>query len=197
MTTTTRAQSLARQLVGAFSVKQRPDGSRYSTFDHDRAPWTSERLPFLIHEAVDGDSPRLPDDWIYEKTHEIAAALADYDDPTDDDHAHEIADGAVEVWSSKLYLWAADHGKNRDLIQEAREEFGKADDHEREIMQAQYLALSRIVATLQQEIRNQLNEEEGWTDEAEDDGHACDECRSMGPQSGCDCNNDEEATEAD
>ena len=156
----TSTKDLMKELALTFEAAKRDDGTIYYKLKKSPPDWLPENFMRDVHESVDGPSPRLPNDWIYTQTAYAAVTLADYDDPHDDDIAHEVADGLVEVYTASLYEWAADHGNNRALIDEAEEELGKAEDHEKAIMLGQYLALERIVRHLQDVVKTATEGEE-------------------------------------
>lgn len=186
-TTDTVAQTAARELSDAFVIGKRPGGEAYISISDKRAAWIPEGLARRLHVAVDGRDPRLPNDWVFETSAGAASNLSGYTDPLDDDVAHEIAEGLIDTNTADVFRWAADHGRNRDLIAEAAEEFGMPEaghDIEREIQAGQYLGIRRIVECLQEIIRERADEID---DSGAKGGVACDHTRLDGDGACADC----------
>jgi hypothetical protein len=139
------------ELANAFTSAQRPNGDAFYKLKDDVPEWLrGSELMHAIHAAVDGGSPRLPDDWIYEATQAAADAMRDHGVENEDDArdaSHEIADSLVDVYNSARSKWMASHLANASLVDEACAELGCADDASifDRIGLGQFLAYSRIL----------------------------------------------------
>lgn len=69
--------------------------------DEHRDSWLKD----AIYEAHGG---LLPDDWVYEECYAACQAIDD-ENLSGSDGVHEFADGRVDVYTSVLFHWAADH----------------------------------------------------------------------------------------
>jgi len=160
---TTTAQAVTRELADAFGAGWRPTGGTFAKLADDAPAWIPETLARDLHVAVDGRIARLPDDWIYATAAGAADALAGYEDTTDDDCAHEIAEGLVDIYTKDLFRWAGDHEYNRALIAEAEQEYGIPEagrSMDEQIQAGQYLGAARIVAHLRGVIEDETNTRE-------------------------------------
>lgn len=121
-TTKTAFQTVAGELVASFERASRGDCQRFWRFKADAAPWIeSAELARAAHEAVDGDDPRFPCDWIYSLMAGAAEWLADSGHETADaagDSIQDFADEAADIGTAGLFAWAAAHGHNRALADE-------------------------------------------------------------------------------
>ena len=139
-------QDIMKELSAAFVSDTRTDGGRFWKLRDDAPKWLQgSDFALAVHQAVDD---RAPDDWVYESMAHLADTMAGYDFDDADaarDSVSEIADGAVDVYTSDLTAWLASRLDNVALVTEAREELGPSDDGvDREIMRGQYLGLERI-----------------------------------------------------
>ena len=121
-------KELIAQIYDSFEKDTRTDGKEFYKLKADAPHWLSNEYRFMnkMHEALDD---RLPDDWVYEATRDIALNLSDYgdDDSTIEyfrDKMSEIARDMVDVYNSDLTAWLASHLYNIALVDEALEDFG-------------------------------------------------------------------------
>lgn len=149
-------QHLAERFNRQFTAAKRPNGEYFTKLREPYPEWMKEAI-HAAHQAVDCDL--LPNDWVYSACDEAAGTLADRDPDEWEDAAGEFADNAVEPYTEQLYLWSADHGAFRNLIEEAREELGPGESHEHEIQMGQYLAYERIYHAIREAIEEQAKGE--------------------------------------
>lgn len=177
MTTNTLAATL-REFADAFETGTRTStGDAFYKLKDDAPAWMSmdsatHSLGVMheIHCAVDGtDSPRLPDDWIYEHAALISGELADAAELWPDevaDRVSEIADGMVDIYNANRTAWLASSLANAELVNEAQAEYGRQDDA---IGLGQYLALERIAYAILELCEARAEElEEDALDAADD-----------------------------
>lgn len=162
---TSTFQSVMAEVARAFECAERSGTSEKFWRIREDAPEWLQGSDFMlaVHRAVDGDDPRLPDDWIYEHTRLVALDLQDHDSPDDArDATHEIADGLVDIYTSARLAWLASHLRNADLCDEAAIELGASDDAsmaERAGL-GQYLALTRIAYAVIDLVESELDDRE-------------------------------------
>jgi len=120
MTTTT---TLARALADAFETAKRDNGDEFVRLREGSPEWMQEAI-FAAH----GDGDMLPNDWSYRLCSSMADGIAEaleYDADADlDDALHEIADGAVPVYTGQRLDWLASHLHRMGMVDEAIEEAG-------------------------------------------------------------------------
>ena len=131
------------QFAKAWTMKELTDGTTFWVL-RDDSPQEFTDAVQSAHEAVDAG---LPADWIYE----ACAMLSDSLDGAPDNDA-EVCDGLVSIYTHALYRWASDYSFARDLITEAVEEYGPAEDHKKQIAVAQCLAYEKIMAALRNSL---------------------------------------------
>jgi hypothetical protein len=149
------------KLYNCFETCKRSDGEVVCL--KDSAP---EWLRDAVREAHGGS---LPNDWIYD---ECRAACGEIDEDRfsgryPEDVVHEHADGQVDVYTSKLFAWAADmcnSGIYADAESEASDLVSADASTEDRIKAIQYCAIQRITYAMIEAWRENADEE---TDEAE------------------------------
>lgn len=160
--------TVLREVADAFESNKRDDGSRYYRLKDNAPAWlkrnTDGEFMHTIHVAVDGPSPRLPDDWICEETAGIAYALAhDYscsDADSARDRASEIADNRIDAYNSARSAWLASHLNNGALVDDAVAEgivSAEADLYER-IGMGQYIGAQRIAYSIIDQCEREADE---------------------------------------
>lgn len=176
-----------RELADAFVSDKRADGARFYRLRDDAPTWLRDQagrdVMHAVHVAVDGASPRLPDDWIYEETAGIAYALAhDYSCEDADqarDRISEIADNRIDAYNSARAAWLASHLSNGALVDDAVTEgivSSDADLYER-IGMGQYVGAQRIAYC----IVDQCESEASDRDDAIANGTRCPDDLSAHP----------------
>jgi hypothetical protein len=140
---TASVQDLARDALRSFETATREDGSSYVRRTSDAPEWLQE-LVFTAH----GDM--LPNDWRYACIAAACEAIAESDDPEDD--AHEFADSYVDVYTASLYEWLGSNLTRQGYCDDAREEFGPADDLVSQIMQGQYMEALEVYGLVLAEL---------------------------------------------
>lgn len=152
--TETIFQTVARELSAAFVVATRDNGAEFYKLADGSPDWV-ESVPLDCHEAVDGDCPRLPCDWIYRLAARAAEWAAEHESGDDcRDNIGEFADGECDVYTGALYAWAAAHANNRELCDAAVAEYGQPADGfdaatvERYFRMGQYLGAERAAAAV-------------------------------------------------
>ena len=146
----TETQEAMLQLSRSFESAKRADGEAYTRLKDDCPEWIDSELMHRLHEAVDD---RLPDDWIYESSSEIADSLCAYETVDEMyEAAHEVCDGLVDIMNGDLTRWLASSNLNAFLCDEAEEEFGPAGNMYDRIKYGQFIGLSRIAYALIKEI---------------------------------------------
>lgn len=159
----TTFSSVASALYRAFEkAKRDSNGEEFTRLKEGSPQWMKDAI-FAAHEAIDS---RLPDDWIYEMVRCLASDLEDRDldegSEADSDMLHEIADSQVEIYTSALAQWYADHSGNRDLCEEAVSE-GLASESasiEDRIKVGQFMAIERILGSLVESLESQRETED-------------------------------------
>jgi hypothetical protein len=105
--------------------------------------------PEALRDSVrEAHGNRLPDDWIYQKYHDLLAAFSERDIKSLDDFEEtrtEIVDGHVDIYTSDLTAWLNGHNTNVYYLTEVLEEGGVTDGF-RLLMQAQYKAIDEIAS---------------------------------------------------
>lgn len=131
-----------RALRSFFTTVTRDDKSVAVILTDDRPEW--------LHDAIHGvHGSDLPNDWIFSECRDACSAIDD-GSLTDDDSVHEYADGAVEIYTAKVYQWAADMCQT-DLYSDAESEaddMGPTEGTEKRIQVVQYCALSTIARAM-------------------------------------------------
>ena len=132
MSTSTK---LADQFAAAWTTKARGEDTIWIL--RDDAP---EAFTDAVHDAHDALDASLPCDWIYEACAHLAEHLGD-----DEDLDTETCYGMVEVYTGKLYLWAAENVWARDL---ADQTLADSSSIARAFVLAQYHAYTLILQSL-------------------------------------------------
>lgn len=121
--TKTVFQTVAAELSSAFETATRNNGCQFERIRDGAAAWIvgngSAEFARGFHAAVDGDDPRMPDDWIYNLASRAASWLAGFE--TADgarDSVAEFADGCADHSTARLFYWLGDSGYNRALADE-------------------------------------------------------------------------------
>ena len=165
-------QTCLAELSAAFTRDKRHDGATFYKLRDEGQRWcsrswlTSDTMRD-VHEAVDGPSPRLPDDWIYEQASAVASALnertryhsiASADDARD--ATSEIADSLVDVYNADRLRWLASHLANSSLVDEACNELGIGADVDTlaRIGAGQQMAIERIASALIEACEAEAND---------------------------------------
>lgn len=107
-------QALAAKLAAAFETRNRDNGAEFVTLRDGAPEWMTE----VIH-AAHGDM--LPDDWRYAAIKSLAEDISDASDV--EDERHEIVDGNVEIYTSRLTGWLASDIRRINYCDEAAEEY--------------------------------------------------------------------------
>lgn len=110
---------LAHKLSRAFETATRPTGERYVRLKDGSPEW-------MTHVIREAHREMLPDDWRYACVAAAAEAIAEADDPADNEH--EFADGYVDVYNADLFDWLASHHSRQGYVDEAADELGAAVD---------------------------------------------------------------------
>jgi hypothetical protein len=122
---------VARELDGFFT--ENDNGKIVCSLEE--SDWLPDSFSWDFHAAVDIYDPRLPSDWMYKLAsdcvnaltidifHENITAVDDIEDGYQDARGC-IANMLVPVSTSEVIGWAADHGDNRALIDDAVDELG-------------------------------------------------------------------------
>ncbi|MFA6991923.1 MAG: hypothetical protein WC269_01420 [Candidatus Gracilibacteria bacterium] len=103
---------------------------------------------------------RLPNNWIYEKYHDILDAFSGYTIESPDDlekNRAEIVDDLVDVYTSDLTAWLNESPHNIYFIDEAREEYGPSDDAFKCLQMAQYKAIDDIASYVVSYLADQIS----------------------------------------
>lgn len=158
MTETATFQTVAQELANAFERGVREDGSAFYKFADSAPEWCDGNLAHRIHAAVDGANPRFPSDWIYASMVALADDIAHcVEADAAYDAVHEMADGAVDIYSPDLFEWMK-NVYNAALVEEAQQEFGiEGMNITQQIQRGQYLGLTRIASALIDEIQEELD----------------------------------------
>jgi hypothetical protein len=113
--------------------------------DEHRDSWLRD----AIYEAHGG---LLPDDWVYEECYAACEAIDDEVLVPGTDCIHEYADGRVDVYTSVLFHWAADHCTSAVFANAEAEaaDYGVAEaaDTNNRLGLIQYCAIARIAQTM-------------------------------------------------
>jgi hypothetical protein len=112
--TLTLFQTIATELYNAF------------TKDNPRAVWClKDESPEWMLDAILAAhwDDRLPDGWIYESCRDIASALAEEGNPTEDTIS-DIADSQTDTGTYDLLQWVATSVHNAECVDEANEASG-------------------------------------------------------------------------
>ncbi len=151
-------QTVIGELAAAFTSDTRTsNGATFYVLKDDEQRWCSRTwltrdTTREVHEAVDGPSPRLPDDWIFEQMYRVAQELHDRSPEDMDattDMVHEIADGLVDIYTSDLLAWIGNHHNAAIADDATREGLIEQDAPiERRAAVGQYEAISRIAHAL-------------------------------------------------
>jgi hypothetical protein len=174
--TVTIFQTVASELANAFETRKRADGEKYTAIREGAPAWL-QNIAYEAHQAVD---ERMPDDWIYSVTREIASALADCGCETADEASHDgqdcdIAIEACDIYTTDLTKWLSSNLANVALCNEAMSE-GLCDGLEFSdiIRQGQFIATQRIVGCLLYAIGKECEAREACEvcDEVQA-GHTC------------------------
>ncbi len=121
--------------------------SREVSPGHHVGYWTkSENCPDVIANAIyEAHDGTVPNDWVYEQCADAVEAMDDAGG-YDEDDAHQFADDSVDVYTSKLFTWAAEFC-NSSLFAEAQESANECDaggEIADRIARIQYFAAERI-----------------------------------------------------
>jgi hypothetical protein len=130
--------------LGSFFVTgKRNDGTPFVSLKDERPEWLHD----AVHAAHGSD---MPNDWIYRECEAACDAIDEgrFNGRYWQDNVSEHADGRVDVYTRKLYQWAADFCLS-DTFAEAQsraDEFGSPSDasQEKRIAIIQYCAIERI-----------------------------------------------------
>lgn len=133
-----------KPLASYFKTITARDKSKRVVLTSNRPEW----LQAAIQEVHGSD---FPNDWIYAECRDACAAIDD-GAITDDDSIHSYADGAVEIYTSRVYQWAADMSRT-DMFANAESEAedlggGEKQGTEKRIQVLQYLAICTIARAM-------------------------------------------------
>jgi hypothetical protein len=140
-----------------FEYKTRSNGEGFYCLkdgeEHDK-------LYELIHDIHrDNFGDCLPNDWVYDKTHSAFGDLSDYSSDDTRDFTELNLEVEPDIYTADLLEWAK-YPAFRDYIDQANEELGRPDDFDKEISQAQWLALERIYTAVWEFMKKNEKERE-------------------------------------
>jgi hypothetical protein len=139
-----------------FESKRRDDDSTYVTLTEDAPEWLRD----AVYETHDGT---LPCDWVYAECRDAFES--------DDTDEHEYADSATEVYTGKLFAWAAEH-YGTGFFSQAEEdaaELGEGGTISEQLTRIQYCAIlniARVMFAARDEERDEGEDEEEESEEA-------------------------------
>lgn len=139
------AHEMIKTLADAFETRTRTNTKEPYVCLKDDVPERCTEVMRLSH----GDM--LPDDTRYAMCRHVVAMLTEFspEDWEDDadavrEGAHEICDGLVDVYTSRLTAWLASHNDRIGYVTQAQEEYGPAGDVEKSLMAGQFAEYSEI-----------------------------------------------------
>lgn len=112
----------------------------------------ADNHPEWLHEAIRAaHGTDLPNDWIYSVCRDVCGAIDDGVFMDDEDAAWEWADSQVDVYTRRLYQWAADMSLTDCFAyasEEANDFMSSNEDITKRIGTIQFCAIYNIVKTL-------------------------------------------------
>jgi len=96
------AMDHALALLDAFETRTRDNGETFLALKEGHPEWMTDCL-----REAHGDM--MPDNTRYRMIREVVSALTERDEDEWDDAEHEICDGLVDVYTSRLTAWLASH----------------------------------------------------------------------------------------
>lgn len=135
--------------------KRNPDDPDRWTVSDDAPEWVGD----AVRDMHDHDAPS---DWVYSISKRWFDKCVD---PNDDDFAHEFADGCVDIYTTRLAQWYADHcltGLFADAESEASDcgSFDLKQGINGYLMAVQYFAVRSIAERLAWHMRRAMGSEE-------------------------------------
>ena len=95
-------QTRALELAQAFILETRDDGSQFYCLSVAAPQWMLSAVYTAHHEE-------LPNDWRYDKLHELAQVLAQHESAeAAQDAALNIADNLADIYNGAILAWYAD-----------------------------------------------------------------------------------------
>ena len=148
-------KQLAQDMADAFEGTTRPNGDEIRVLRDGSPDWMRD-----VARRSHGDM--LPDDWRYDKLEDAVAAIADAGDDADlDELGAEFADSAVDVYNTNRYAWLASHLSRAGYVDQAREDFGPAENVTDDIGRGQYMEALEIYNDALAALRDLADEDEG------------------------------------
>jgi hypothetical protein len=140
-----------------FEARKRDNGETFYTLKDDAPEW----LLSAVRDAHQGDAP---DDWTWNECRAAADAIDDgILDELDDDDVHDHADTRTEIYTRKLFQWAADmclSSTYANAEDEANDLVGDKATIEDRLRTIQYCAIRAIATTILQAYTAVTKEEE-------------------------------------
>lgn len=139
-------------LASYFKRETRTNDETFYTLKDDAPEW----LRAAVQEAHDD---RLPDDWVYAECYASCCAIDDGSLTEDDLHGH--VDGQVDIYTQKVFQWAADFCLSSlwAHAEERAEDLGDGGTLVERIQRIQYCAIESICQTILSAYENAAEEE--------------------------------------
>lgn len=143
------ARRLAKQAVDWFETATRESGEEFVRTKRGAPEWIAD----VVREGAHEGGATLPDDWRYATARSALAWLADTDPDEWDEDVTEWADGCVDAYNGARLAWLANCPGAVDAVDDAREQFGPADNLLDEIGRGQYELAVAIGHGIAHELR--------------------------------------------
>lgn len=144
---------LAHEIRSHVVTDTRANGQSFLSLDDTAPPWMVD----VFHDAHDD---RLPDDWKYQFVYDALGIIEDADEDADLDDMGEAIDSSVDVYTSRLLQWLANHVDSVGYVDDTVKEYGWPTDGGlcKVLMRAQYTEREEVYYSVRRSLENRLND---------------------------------------